>query len=196
MWEGAQAVWNTMPSCDIARSFVLSYRAAKKIVEVRGHELMKDFPRGTYADWKDYLVGVAHDKVSKGGEDITSCLRETKDVKIDLDLSLKPTPAQHVDPTANAVTYDEIHPMMKDDWDKHVTKIEKRQAVYNRNKLTVCSIVKGSIDPHFKDKLRSKSEYEAKQDDLVWLLITLTLSCRSTYLVPIFRNFITLLPET
>lgn len=52
--------------------------------------------------------------------------------------------------------------MMKDDWDKN----EKRQVVYNHNKVTVCSIVKGSIDPHFKDKLRSKSEYEAKQDDL------------------------------
>jgi len=32
----AQAVWNLMPSCDIARSFVLSYRTAKKIVEVKG----------------------------------------------------------------------------------------------------------------------------------------------------------------
>ena len=36
IWEGAQAVWNTMPSCDIARSFVLSYRTAKEIVEVKG----------------------------------------------------------------------------------------------------------------------------------------------------------------
>ena len=35
-WNGAQAVWHTMPSCDIARSFVLSYRTAKKIVEVKG----------------------------------------------------------------------------------------------------------------------------------------------------------------
>jgi len=134
---------------------------------------MKDFSRGTYADWKDYHVDAAHDKVSKGGEDITSCLCETKDIKIDLDLSLKPNPAQHVDPTTNAVTYDEIDPMMKDDWDKHVTRIEKRQAVYNHNKLTVCSIVKGSIDPHFKDKLRSKSEYKAK----LWLLITIKALC-------------------
>ena len=29
---------------------------------MRGHELMKDFSRGTYADWKDYLVDAAHDK--------------------------------------------------------------------------------------------------------------------------------------
>ena len=144
---------------------------------MRGHELMKDFSRGTYADWKDYLVDATHDKVSKGGEDITSCLRETKDVKIELDLSLKPTPAQHVDPTTQVVTYDEVDTMMKDDWDKHVTKIEKRQAVYKHNKLTVCSIVKGSIDPHFKDKLRSKSEYETKQDDLVWLLVTIKALC-------------------
>jgi len=45
--------------------------------------------------------------------------------------------------------------------------------VYNHNKLTVCSIVKGSI----KDKLRSKSEYKPKQDDLVWLLITIKALC-------------------
>ena len=102
---------------------------------------MKDFSRGTYADWKNYLVDAAHDKVSKGGEDITSCLRETKDVKIELDLSLKPTPAQHVDPITQVVTYDEIDPMMKDDWDKHVTKIEKRQAVYKHNKpsIVICT---------------------------------------------------------
>ena len=58
-----------------------------------------------------------------------------------------------------------------------MAKIGKRQAVYNHNKLAVYGIVKGSIDPHFKDKLRSKSEYEAKQDDLVWLLFTIKALC-------------------
>ena len=37
IWEGAQAIWNTMPFCDITRSFVLSYRTTKKIVEVKGN---------------------------------------------------------------------------------------------------------------------------------------------------------------
>jgi len=59
------------------------------------------------------------------------------DVKTGLNLSLKTTPSQHVDPTTDAVTYDKIDPMKKDDWDKHVEKLEKRPAMYNHNKLTV-----------------------------------------------------------
>ncbi len=49
IWEGAQAIWNTMPFCDITRSFVLSYRTTKKIVEVKGNKgelhanVQKDF---------------------------------------------------------------------------------------------------------------------------------------------------------
>ena len=39
IWDRAERVWRNMTSCDIARSFVLSYWAAKKIVAVKGELL-------------------------------------------------------------------------------------------------------------------------------------------------------------
>ena len=35
IWDGAEYIWRHMPSCDVARAFVLSYRIAKKIVSVQ-----------------------------------------------------------------------------------------------------------------------------------------------------------------
>ena len=36
IWDGAEYIWRHMPSCDVARAFVLSYRIAKKIVSAKG----------------------------------------------------------------------------------------------------------------------------------------------------------------
>ena len=48
IWDGAERVWRNMQSCDITRSFVLSYWVAKKIVAVKGENCFLSEKRVDY----------------------------------------------------------------------------------------------------------------------------------------------------
>lgn len=63
IWDGAENVWRHMPSCDVARAFVLSYRIAKKIVSVKGDNSFLTGKKGglhsnVRKDFKDTEKGI------------------------------------------------------------------------------------------------------------------------------------------
>jgi len=144
---------------------------------MQNFELMRDFSRGTYKKWTDKLVNAAQDKCTEYIPDIAQCIRKQKETTITLDTSKRPDPTPIYDEHGAIKDYIKVDPIAMKDWERETTNYDKRKAAYDSNKMSICSIVKDSIDPYFTDKLNRHSDYEDNQDSLVWLLTTIKAFC-------------------
>ena len=64
IWQSAEHVWNHMPSCDIAKAFVLSHTVAQKIVKAKGDNIFLTGTKGglhacVRKDFYDTETGIA-----------------------------------------------------------------------------------------------------------------------------------------
>ena len=61
IWTAAQQTWSDLPSCDIARGFILAYRNANEVIKHQGSNSFlvdKDFHQHVRDDFYDTADGV------------------------------------------------------------------------------------------------------------------------------------------
>lgn len=93
IWDAAEEVWNNMPSCDIARSFVLSHRIAKKIIDAKGgNEFLSGVKGGLHSDVRKDFINTDRGVKRRDFKDIPAPAR-TREVLL----------KQEVDTTIDAV---------------------------------------------------------------------------------------------
>jgi len=140
------------------------FRSTNQIMQ--GHELMKDFSKGTYDQWCNKLVEAAQDKCTTFINDALVCIRKQQEATIAFDNSLEPKITLILDAAGNTIKWSEPHPLEMKRWEIAEQKHQRRKEAYTSNKLIICSIIKASIEPYYEEKLEKHSEYENKRDNL------------------------------
>ena len=155
---------------------------------MQNHELVEGLKRVKFEPWLDKIVEAAQERLDKGSEYVTECLRNKKEANIILDRTneIKSVPIKN---EKGVITgYEPIDPVAKDQWDHARKSYDDDCKTYRSNKLAICQIVKSSIDSYYTNKLHNEPDYKAKQDDLIWLITTLEKLCHgptSTKTAPI-----------
>lgn len=143
---------------------------------MRGQELLTDFSRGDFDEWIDNIVSATIEHCTRNLADIVKCIRTQTDTTIQLDASKKPVATPIKDATGKIIRH-LIHPVHQLEWEHHQETYNQRKQQYEHNKLTVCNIIKASIDPYFLDSLKRQTNYGSQQHDLIWLFTNIKCLC-------------------
>ena len=148
-----------------------NFKSTNKIMQE--FELVEGLKRAKFDPWLNKIVEAAQERLNEGSDYITECLRNKREANIVLDRSNKLKSVPIMDAAGVITGYRPIDPVAEKDWDYAKKSHEKDCKLYKSNKLAVCQIVKSSIDTYYTNRLSNEPDYQAKQDDLIWLITTL-----------------------